>query len=372
MIHLLRQFDPTTPPPETGGGVEQWTPRCSSSCFASTGRSLVAFLVDTLGLSSDHTCLIPAYVPEGVVQPLRMSGIRVDFYRVDHRLFADPERLSRQVEKDPSVRLVVLIHPFGFEQPVRPIRDMLSGRGIAILEDCAQALLSRTEDGTTLGQEGDFSLFSLNKFLPVPDGAVLQSHCRGTSVDCGQLARGPEGWRESILAYEEHLRLNHALLTSTSPDRRLLEETGEAYERYYSFVNRELGLSAPSDVTLDRLRRLAPGAMAEARRRNCALLYAGLKQTTFRFVYPQWDDRTVPMAVPVRVRPEERERIADRLFERNILLSTLVDKWNFIPPGRESAFPAESEFMASHLLVPVNEFLSSEEMEYMVATMNQI
>jgi len=372
MIHLLRRVDPASLPPVSGGGVKKWTPPCSSACFASTGRSLVASLVGRLGLSSDHTCLIPAYVPEGVIQPLRMSGVRVGFYRVDHRLFADPEGLRCQVEEDPSVRLVVLIHPFGFEQPIRPVRAMLSGRGIAILEDCAQALLSSTEAGDMLGQEGDFSLFSFNKFLPVPDGAILQSHCRGTSVDCGKLPRGPGEWRESILAYEEHLRLNYALLTSASPDRDLLEETGEAYERYYAFVNRELGLFAPSDLTLDRLRRFEPRGMAEARRGNCALLYAGLKQSTFRFVYPHWDYRTVPMAVPVLVEPGQRERIADRLFERNILLSTLVDKWNFIPPGRESEFPAESEFMASHLLVPVSEFLSPAEMEYVISAMNEL
>jgi len=374
MLHLLRQSDTHREPLKTTRPeLDAFLPPCVDACFASTGRSLVRLLVERLGLTAEDTCLIPAYVPEGLIRPLRESGIRVEFYTVSDRLFADLDALKIQVDNAPSIRLFVLIHPFGFEQPVQPVRDLFSGRDIAILEDCAQSLFGRSASGPLLGGEGDFSLFSLNKFLPVADCAILQSHRADVSVAEDRFAVDLPEREKSLAAYEDHLRLNHELLLATPETAGdILTATGDAYERYYAFVNTNLDLFPPCEATLKRLQAIDFEGLVEARIANTRLLYERLEQNVFRFVNPQWSDNCVPMTVPVAVDAEKRDMIVSALLEKNILLSTLVDKWDYVPADRADQFRAETRFIQSHLLVPVSEFISQEQMAEMIDAMNAV
>ncbi|MBI9081301.1 MAG: DegT/DnrJ/EryC1/StrS aminotransferase family protein [Pseudodesulfovibrio sp.] len=375
MFHILRQLDKNHKSSEkVRRDIRSYLPPCEDSCFASTGRSLVSLLIRRLGLTAEDTCLIPAYVPEGLIRPLRESGIQVQFYTVDDKLFANLDDLNRQIENDPSIRLLVLIHPFGFEQPVRPIKELLSERNIAILEDCAQSLFGTSIEGPPLGMGGDFSLFSLNKFLPVPDGAILQSNNPNMLITADDFVEGQTEQQASILAYEDHLHLNHELLQARTPDtaQGFLEKTGHAYERYYTFVNRDLRLFLPSLTTKKRLKQIDFNTFIAKRISNTRLLYAELKQTTFKFVYENWTENYIPMTVPVYVAPEHRDEIIAKLFSQNILLSTLIDKWNYIPPDREEIFQAEARFINSHLLLPINEFLSPSHMETIINALNKV
>jgi hypothetical protein len=55
---------------------------------------------------------------------------------------------------------------------------------------------------------------------------------------------------------------------------------------------------------------------------------------------------------------------------RNVLLSTLVDKWNFVPEGKSDFFSIETAFIQEHVLVPVNEFLTDHDMSNIVTELN--
>ncbi len=78
---------------------------------------------------------------------------------------------GRQVSH--KIKLVIVIHEFGFPCPewkVLPFKK----KGIPILEDCAYALGSRVE-GAKVGTFGDFAIYSLPKYFPVPFGGILVS-----------------------------------------------------------------------------------------------------------------------------------------------------------------------------------------------------
>jgi DegT/DnrJ/EryC1/StrS aminotransferase family len=73
----------------------------------------------------------------------------------------------------PRTRLVLVIHEFGFPCPAQrilPYKKM----GIPIIEDCAYALGSRIE-GASIGKIGDYAIYSLSKYYPIPFGGVLVS-----------------------------------------------------------------------------------------------------------------------------------------------------------------------------------------------------
>ncbi len=375
MLHLLRQSSRERFYHEMEAReILSYLPQCDDYCFASTGRSLISLLIKQLGLTDEDTCLMPAYVAEGVIQPFIQSGVNVQFYTADEKLFAKPEALETQIENDPSIKLLVLIHPFGFEQPIKPIKKRLFHKKIRILEDCAQSLFCKNAEGDLLGGEGDFSLFSLNKYLPVPDGAILQSYLPAVKVASAGFEPESEERKASIQNYMEHLHLNFEMLESDAPSesQEILEKTGDAYERYYAFISHNLSLYHPCPETLGRLKTIDFEKMMAQRIINTRFLYENLRNNTFRFVYETWDENCIPMTVPVYVNPGQRNRVISELFDQNILLSTLIDKWDFIPKDQIDNFPMEKQFIDSHLLIPVNEFLSINQMEKMVEILNKI
>lgn len=87
------------------------------------------------------------------------------------------EKVCRWSQK-PSARtkVVLVIHEFGFSCPAGRVAAY-KNKGIPIIEDCAYALGSRTE-GANIGTLGDFAIYSLAKYYPVPFGGILASRTK--------------------------------------------------------------------------------------------------------------------------------------------------------------------------------------------------
>ena len=72
-----------------------------------------------------------------------------------------------------KTKLILVIHEFGFPYPQDKMKCLKQTR-IPILEDCAYGLGTRFEGGR-VGIDGDFALYSLTKYFPVPLGGFLVS-----------------------------------------------------------------------------------------------------------------------------------------------------------------------------------------------------
>ena len=86
-------------------------------------------------------------------------------------LRADLKDIEQKV--DTRTRAVLMIHYFGFPQPMGEVRAFCQNHGIYLIEDCAHVLAGKTEDGASIGSIGDISIFSWRKFLPLYDGGQL-------------------------------------------------------------------------------------------------------------------------------------------------------------------------------------------------------
>lgn len=90
------------------------------------------------------------------------------------------EKVCRWSQKlSPRTRLGLVIHEFGFPCPEEKIL-FYKKRGIPILEDCAYAMGSRLE-GAKVGILGDYALYSLAKYYPMPLGGLLVSKVKLSS-----------------------------------------------------------------------------------------------------------------------------------------------------------------------------------------------
>ncbi len=134
--------------------------------------------------TGDDPILLPAYVGwspregSGVFDPLRETGRRAAFYRVDNRLRVDLDDFQNALLRECPAG-VVLIHYFGFVDPsYRQLVQLAHDHGSWVLEDEAHALLTDLVAGTT-GRLGDAAILSLHKMLPLNEGGALITNNAG-------------------------------------------------------------------------------------------------------------------------------------------------------------------------------------------------
>lgn len=105
--------------------------------------------------------------------PLGLSGARVRWADMD------PETASMTVQSverliTPSTRAVLLYHVAGYPGPARELAQFCRSNGIALIEDCNNAL-GATLDGIPVGQFGDYAVHSFypNRQINAIEGGAL-------------------------------------------------------------------------------------------------------------------------------------------------------------------------------------------------------
>ncbi|RQG91264.1 DegT/DnrJ/EryC1/StrS aminotransferase family protein [Natrarchaeobius halalkaliphilus] len=122
--------------------------------------------------------LVPAYLPDGVVEPLIELGLEPRYYRIRSTLAPDFGDVEARI--DTNTVAVLSVNYFGFPQPgLSELSDLVSEYDCYHVDDNAHAPLS-VDDGTLLGTRGHLGITSLWKLFPVPDGALL--YCNDDDV----------------------------------------------------------------------------------------------------------------------------------------------------------------------------------------------
>lgn len=115
--------------------------------------------------------LVPAYLPDAVVEPIRELGLEPRFYAMTDGLAPDRTDLDGRIDDDTAA--VTSVNYFGFPQPgIDELAAIADDRGCYHVDDNAHAACS-VDEGTLLGTRGDLGLTSLHKLFPVPNGALL-------------------------------------------------------------------------------------------------------------------------------------------------------------------------------------------------------
>ncbi len=133
-------------------------------------RNAIYHCLKALDIAPGDRILMPAYICAAAVEPIVAYGAEVFFYDVRRDCLSDLSEIEAKI--DARTRAVMLVHYFGFPQPVRQFRDLCDRHGLWLIEDCAHVLQGEVE-GQPLGSFGDASAFSWRKFLPLYDGGEL-------------------------------------------------------------------------------------------------------------------------------------------------------------------------------------------------------
>jgi hypothetical protein len=339
-----------------------------------TGRGAALHIAQALSQLGVSRALVPAFAPEGLIAPLIQSGLKCEFYRLDSHLSPDLASVDRILRAPGGRAVVAVIHFFGFLKVSNELRGICEAAGALILEDCAQALLSRDENGLAFSERATLSLFSLNKFLPVCEGATAFSMTKEVQLGIEDDIR-PTLPEEAMSSYSAHLnavaRLAQSQNTSLKDLGDSMAEIEATYERYYSHLHPRI-----VDRRLSDFQRSTPFpafnylAIAYARRRNAELLYEAVDWTRWESTEPLMHPGVIPFAIPLRVRPDRRDAIMRVMLEEGVWLGRMQNKWDFIPSESREDFQVEASFIAGHVLVPVGEWIGADEIVNMARALN--
>jgi hypothetical protein len=343
----------------------------ASMCRLATGRSALLHMINRLPRLHRRTVLLPCYVAEGVIQPFDATEFAILFYRLQLDLTPRVEDIEVLLEQVNGVAIVVLVHYFGFSARSPELESVLGRYSPVVIDDLAHAPFATGVCGRPLAENAQIALFSLNKFLPVADGAILVSNRPDidVSIDEDGLVELP-GPVQS--AYRNHLQSARDLCESHDPfeARISLRNLASAYELYYSAINSDLRPFRQS-ARSRRVEEAFPfGELIERRSINSRILYEGLTSSVFSLVHPTLPPAVVPFCIPARVPGRLRGQLLDALFNQGVVLSTLQEKWDFVPAIRRFHYPVESTFLDEHVLIPVSEFITAGSMRGMVARLN--
>jgi perosamine synthetase len=144
--------------------------------FYPRGRDALVAAMQALGIVPGNVVVVPAYICQSAVEPLKLAGYRLVFVDIKLDFQLDPDEVLR-ASKIHDAKAVLVVHYFGLPVDVGRLVDMLSPHGIRIVEDCCHSFLTRS-GGRQVGFVGDAAVFSMRKTLPIPDGGALRLNIR--------------------------------------------------------------------------------------------------------------------------------------------------------------------------------------------------
>ncbi len=161
------------------------------SCTTAIALSLMA-----LGVKHGDTVLVPDVTFIGTASAVRLAGAEPILVDVDTQTFnMDPEDAARRLR--PTTKAIVAVHLNGRSADLDALGKLAKEKGLALVEDAAEALASRNEHGY-LGTQSDAGCFS---FAPTK---VI------TSGQGGFVLTRRQDVRDNLVRLKDHGRLSRA------------------------------------------------------------------------------------------------------------------------------------------------------------------
>ncbi len=172
--YLFRYYGPKETPSKVRGLEEQYERRLGSRhCLAlnSCTSSLISALV-ALGIGPGDEVIVPAYTFFATCAAVVAARAIPIVAEVDGSLTIDPADVERKIT--PRTKAVIPVHMRGMPARMDRIMEIARRRGIAVVEDVAQAN-GATFRGKALGSFGDVGCFSLqyHKIITSGEGGIL-------------------------------------------------------------------------------------------------------------------------------------------------------------------------------------------------------
>lgn len=342
------------------------------------GAHAVYQAVASLKCSIKNHVLVPAYHCGIEIDAVLAAGAQVIFYGIREDLSVDLDEIKRKINE--HTKAILLIHYFGFPQPVPEIVEICRQHKIVLIEDCAHAFLSRSGEAL-LGTFGDYGILSLRKSLPLPNGGVLISQ-RKHARNCARKEPSRfSTWRAVILSLLENVKVNHPLLSLcvqtlfVKPAIFLWRMTKRVFGKRamvsipdsmdFHSEEADMGMSVISERLL---KDIDSEEIVRRRRENYFFLLGCLQKNRANgFVFRTLPQGVCPLFFPLAV--DDRDKLQEKLLESGV--STFVFGKKLHPQMDKRAYPLAEKFSGSIICLPVHQDLDEKSLAYMAGMVDQ-
>ncbi len=298
------------------------SPKSLNNCvdpiqFMSTAREGLYSILKNLDFDEEKKLLLPSYIGvtdregSGVFDPVQQTNTPYQFYTLDKRLGALKDELYNFIGTG-NYGALLIIHYFGFcQNDMNEIISLCIKNNVLLIEDCAHSMLSETPQGK-LGTLGDFSIFSIHKFLATKDGGYLQVN-----------------------------------------------------NKDYEYLLQETTSTKPKLETLDAMSRSDLNAIREKRRNNYLYLTKLLEDVSgIEIMYSELPDGIAPHNFPIIVKNSKRESLYFKLIESRIPVIALY--YRMINPISHGGYK-DSIYISDNILnLPIHQDITKSNIEEII------
>ena len=300
--------------------------------FLVNARSGIWLLVNRL---QPTQVWVPSYLCHAILGAIDPKITVLRFYEVDYDLRVVSNQWIADVA---SGDLVIFIDYFGFPYD-RQLGACVADKGAWIVEDASQAMLS-----SHVGGLSEFVVFSLRKWIGVPDGGILRIPERFSFLDTSLRAPPPLWWLKALQATVLRKEFDDGIPT-----------------REWFNIFREVEDTEPTgDYVMSQLSQTILEHMVDyslAAQRRVANYQALLEALSEFAIFREMDSGVVPLGFPVRV--ENRDSILRALFDQQIYPPVHWPIGGIVPPIYENSHRLAQQIMT----IPCDQRYEPEDMK---------
>lgn len=280
--------------------------------FTKNARTAWGHIIATMSTNSKTTLLLPSYIGRndkegsGVYDPVLAHSTDVCFYTIGEELEVDLASFEKNIIEN-NVTVALVIHYFGFcRSDMNTIKTICTKHKVVLVEDCAHAFHLGVKD-QIIGNYGDYSFYSVHKYLPTNSGGVLKTNIQALKLPS------------------------------------VLDEQKMTFSDLEIFSNSDFSLIASirRNNYLEYVKRLSKND-------NLDILYS-------------LDINDIPQTFPVRIKRDLREKLYFYLLERD--LPTVALYYRMIEEIDLTKFPLSGQISQEILNFPVHQDTSIEDIE---------
>lgn len=132
------------------------------------GRTAIEIALRSMGVGPGHDVVLPSFICRSVLDSVLNTGAAPVFADIGDDLNVNAQTV--EVALTPKTRCVIVAHLFGVPAAIDDIERLLARRGIAMIDDAAQALGGRRA-GRPIGSFGDCGIVSCGPGKPLAGAA---------------------------------------------------------------------------------------------------------------------------------------------------------------------------------------------------------